>query len=172
LVKVKKPYHTSIDYNIVVPVRTGIKCDAFAGNVEMRNIKGDIVAHVALGDVFMDNIAGRIQLNIESGSVKCRQITSSDFTAESSCGDMMVLFADDCPPDLSVKLTTSLSDVEVDLPPNFAGAVFAQTSLVKIKTELPIIIRGKSGWSRLTGTIGKGSGRLDIKTSIGSVKIE
>lgn len=176
VVRAEKPHLRNnrsipISYNIVVPTRTGIKCKSSYGEIKLTNIRGDVTAHTSFGDVVAENIAGRMQLNTSYGKVDCSKITCAEFEANSSFGDIEVSFSDACPSDLSAKITTSYGGIDADIPINFAGEVVIETSFGKIKTELPILIKGDLGRTRLTGTVGQGNGKLNLKTSFGSVTI-
>jgi DUF4097 and DUF4098 domain-containing protein YvlB len=176
VVKAEKPHvrnHRSItiSYDIIVPTKTSIKCKSSYGEIKLTNIRGDVTAHTSFGDIAAENITGRVQLNTSYGKVDCRQITCAEFAANSSFGDIEVSFANDCPNDLSAKITTSYGGIDADVPINFAGEVVVETSFGKIKTEVPLMIKGDLGRTRLTGTVGEGNGKLELKTSFGSVTI-
>jgi len=46
------------------------------------------------------------------------------------------------------------------------------TSFGSVKTELPITVKGDFGKTRFYGSIGQGKGKIDLKTSFGSIKIK
>ncbi|MFH1371200.1 MAG: DUF4097 family beta strand repeat-containing protein [Planctomycetota bacterium] len=177
VVKVDKPHlkrnrSIGISYDIVVLKQTGIKCQSSYGYIKIVNIEGAIESHTSYGDVIADNITGRMQLETSYGDVDCKQITSSDFTAKSSFGDIAVDFSDICPEALKAGIKTSYGDIVMDAPSNFAGDVSLETSFGKIRTEVPITVKGEFGKDHLKGTIGEGAGKLDLKTSFGSVTIK
>ena len=161
-----------ISYDVTVPTRTGIKCETSFGNVELKNITGDIDAKTSFGKIDAENITGRVQLDTSYGEVDCKGITTGDFRATSSFGKMDIAFSDACPADIRAKIETSFGDVDVDIPPNFAGDVAVETSFGSVKTELPITIKGDFGKTRLNGSIGQGKGKMELKTSFGSIKIK
>ena len=175
--KVEKPTLSSnrsigVSYDVTVPTRTGIKCETSFGNVELKNITGNIDAKTSFGKIAADNITGKIQLDTSYGEVDCGKITTGDFRAMSSFGKMDIDFSAACPPDIRAKIETSFGDVDVDVPTNFAGDVAVETNFGSVKTELPITIKGDVGKTRLYGTIGQGKGKMDLKTSFGSIKIK
>ena len=176
VVKAEKPHVRNnrsimISYNIIVPTKTGIKCKSSYGEIKLTNIRGNVIARTSFGDIVAENIAGWVRLDTSYGKVDCKKITCADFGANSSFGDIEVGFADACPNDLSAKITTSYGDIDADVPINFAGEVVIETSFGKIKTEVPILIKGDLGKTRLIGTVGEGNGKLNLKTSFGSVTI-
>jgi len=183
--KVEKPNTNGnrsigVSYDVTVPNRTGIKCETSFGNVELKNITGNIDAKTSFGKIYADNITGRIQLDTSYGAVDCEKITTDNFSAKSSFGKMDIDFSAACPPDIRARIETSFGDVDVAVPPNFAGDVAVETSFGSVKTELPITVKGDFGKTKLYGTIGKpapggverGKGKMDLKTSFGSIKIK
>jgi DUF4097 and DUF4098 domain-containing protein YvlB len=177
VIRAQKPHlkhnrSIGIAYDITVPTKTATKCKTSFGGIELANIEGDVESHTSFGEIDAEEISGKMQLDTSYGKVNCRQITSSDFTAKSSFGDIEVAFSDSCPANMSAKITTSYGDIEMDAPSNFAGGVSVETSFGKIKTDLPILVKGEFGKDRLRGTVGEGPGSLDLKTSFGNVKIK
>jgi len=168
----KKNQSVLVGYNIVVPVATGIKCKSSYGKLNLSNIKATVIADTSFGDIKAEEITGWIKLNTSYGKVNCRKITCPEILANSSFGDIDVVFSDACPNDLKAKITTSYGSVDADVPINFAGQVIIETSFGKIKTEVPFVIKGEISKNRLEGTVGDGSGKLDLKTSFGSVTIK
>lgn len=177
VVRAEKPHvghnrSIGIAYDITVPTKTAIKCKTSFGGIKLANIEGDIDSHTSFGGIDAEKIAGRMLLDTSYGKVDCKQITSADFTAKSSFGKIEVGFSDSCPANVSAKIETSYGEVDVDLPSTFAGQVSVETSFGKIKTDLPILVKGEFGKDRLTGTVGEGAGKLDLKTSFGNVTIK
>jgi DUF4097 and DUF4098 domain-containing protein YvlB len=168
---VRKNRSIVITYNIIVPTKTGIKCKSSYGEIKLTNIKGNVIAKTSFGDIVAENITGRMQLNTSYGKVDCRKITCAGFEANSSFGDIEVGFSNDCPSDLSANVTTSYGGIDADVPTDFAGEVVIETSFGKIKTEVPLMIKGDLGKTHLTGTVGEGNGKLNLKTSFGSVTL-
>ena len=177
VIKAEKPYlkhnrSIGIAYDITVPTKTGINCKTSYGQVELKNITGNIVAHTSFGQIKTENITGKIELNTSYGEIDCEKITTNDFSAKSSFGEIKASFTDACPANMTVKVDTSFGNIKADIPSNFAGSVAVETSFGKIKTDLPILVKGEVGKTRLTGTVGEGSGKLDLKTSFGEVTIK
>ncbi|MGA2323866.1 MAG: DUF4097 family beta strand repeat-containing protein [Sedimentisphaerales bacterium] len=175
--KVEKPTlknnrSIGISYDVTVPTRTGIKCETSFGGVELKNITGDVDAKTSFGKIDLENITGNVQLDTSYGEVDCEGITTGYFSAKSSFGKMDIEFSDACPADIRAKIETSFGEVDVDIPPNFAGDIAVETNFGSVKTELPITVKGDVSKTRLNGTIGQGKGRMDLKTSFGSIKIK
>ncbi|MGA2070560.1 MAG: DUF4097 family beta strand repeat-containing protein [Sedimentisphaerales bacterium] len=175
--KIEKPNlgcnrSVGVSFDVTVPTRTGIKCETSFGEVAMKNITGDIDAKTSFGKICTENITGKIRLDTSFGEVDCESITTDDFLAKSSYGKMDIDFSNACPADLRARIETSFGEVDVALPHNFAGDIAVETSFGSIKTELPITVKGDFGKTHIKGTIGQGSGKIDLKTSFGSIKIK
>jgi len=161
-----------VSYDVVVPVKTGVNCVTSFGEVKLKDVTGDVDVKSSFGKIKAENITGRIILETSYGEVDCRKITSGEFRAKSSFGKMDIEFSDACPADLKAYVETSFGEIIADIPKNFAGDVAVETSFGSIKTDLPITVKGDFGKDRLAGTIGQGKGKIDLKTSFGSVKIK
>ena len=175
--KIEKPTLSNnrsigVSFDVTMPARTGIKCETSFGNVELKNITGDIDAKTSFGKIYAENITGKVQLDTSYGEVDCKGITTGDFRATSSFGKMDIAFSNVCPADIRARIETSYGEVNVDIPPNFAGDVAVETSFGSVRTELPITVKGDVGKTRLNGTIGQGKGKMELKTSFGSIKIK
>jgi DUF4097 and DUF4098 domain-containing protein YvlB len=171
--EIKDNRSIGISYTIVVPKNIGLECKTSYGNIKLANTIGDITANTSYGDIIVETVSGKLQLTTSYGKVDCKQITCADISANSSFGDLFVRFSEDSPIDLKAKISTSYGDIYADVPLNFAGDVFIDTSFGKIKTDLAIVLKGELNKSHLAGTIGHaGKGVLELKTSFGSVKIE
>jgi DUF4097 and DUF4098 domain-containing protein YvlB len=175
--KVEKPNlknnrSIGVSFDVTVPTRTGIKCETSFGKVVLKNITGDVDAKTSFGKIDAENITGKMQLDTSYGEVDCEGITTDYFSAKSSFGKMDIEFSNACPADMRVKIETSFGEMDVHVPPNFAGDVAVETSFGSVKTELPITVKGDVSKTRINGTIGQGKGRMDLKTSFGSIKIK
>ncbi len=162
-----------ISYTIIVPKNIGLECKSSYGNIRLANTIGNITANTSYGDITVETVSGKLQLSTSYGKVDCKQITCADLSANSSFGDVLVQFSGDSPSDLKAKIATSYGDIDADVPLDFAGDVFIDTSFGKITTDLAIVVKGELSKSHLAGTIGNGGkGVLELKTSFGSIKIE
>ena len=175
--KVEKPSMKNnrsigVSFDVTVPTRTGIKCETSFGGVVLKNITGDVDAKTSFGKIDLENITGNVQLDTSYGEVDCEGITTGYFSAKSSFGKMNIEFSDACPADIRARIETSFGEVDVGIPHNFAGDVAVETSFGSVKTELPITVKGNFGNTRINGSIGQGKGRMDLKTSFGSIKIK
>jgi len=73
-------------------------------------------------------------------------------------------------PVVFVDLSTHDGQIQLACPPQVSATVDAHVGDGHISTELPITLSGKIG-KDLTGTIGKGEGRITLRTGDGSIGI-
>jgi hypothetical protein len=181
--KIKLTQSVAVGYDIIVPTRTNIAGKSSHGQIDLANIRGNVIARTSFGGLRADNITGKVQLETSYGKIDCNQIASPFFSARSSFGNIEVVFSEACPNDLSARMTTSYGDIEADIASNFAGKIAVETSFGKLKTEVPISVKGEISKKKFIGRVGRpvhaepgqavesGNGWIEIKTSFGSVTI-
>ncbi len=168
---VKNNRSISISYQITVPVQTNIECASSYGSIELADTSGYVKAHTNYGSIDCDRINGQIQADTSYGSVDCREIISDELTAGSSYGNIDIEYSDLAPAKIQANVSTSYGNIDFTAPPGFTGQVELATSYGSIKTDLPIVVKGKISSKRIEGTIGEGNGKLSLKTSFGSISI-
>ncbi len=175
-VKVEKPKlknnrSVGVSFNITVPKQTNIDCDTSFGSIGVDNINGSVKAETSFAAINCDNTQGPIHLKTSYGGITCRNITSTDITAPSSFGGINIDCSPSTPPEINADIVTSYGNIDFTTPPAFAGKADLQTSFGSIETNLPITVKGDLKKQRIKGTIGDGNGKLRLKTSFGSIKI-
>jgi DUF4097 and DUF4098 domain-containing protein YvlB len=177
VIKIDKPdlknnRSLGVDFNITVPFKTAINCKTSYGKIKLENITGDVDALTSFGEIDVDTLNGKIRLDTSYGKIDCTAVTTGDFVAKTSFGKVKVAFSDSCPPDMKAKIETSYGQIHTKIPSCFAGQVTVETSFGSIRSDLPITVKGEIGKSHIRGTIGQGSGILNLKTSFGNVSIK
>jgi hypothetical protein len=161
----------SISYQITVPTQTNIECTSSYASIETADISGYVKAYTSYGSIECTNINGRIHVGTSYGGVNCRQIISDELNVGSSYGNIDIRYSDLAPAEIQADVTNSYGSIGFTAPPGFTGQVELSTSYGSIKTDLPISVHGKISSTRINGTIGKGNGKLILKTSYGSIRI-
>ena len=69
-----------------------------------------------------------------------------------------------------VDLSTNDGQIELTCPPQVSATVDAHVGDGHISTDLPITVAGKIGHD-LKGTLGKGEGRITLRTGDGPIRI-
>jgi len=168
---VKNKRSINISYQITVPMQTNIECASSYGSIELADTSGYVKAHTNYGSIDCDRINGQIQVDTSYGSVDCREIISDELTAGSNYGNIDIEYSDLAPAKTQTNISTSYGNIDFTAPPGFAGQVELATNYGSIKTDLPIVVKGKISSKRIEGTIGEGNGKLSLKTSYGSIRI-
>lgn len=177
-IKVDKPHHlgcnrsVGVSFEITLPRVTNIDCATSFGSIKLADITGIIKAETSFASIDCKNIRGKAKLETSYGNVNCQNITSEELTARSSFGSIRISCSDSSPADMVADVVTSYGNINFEAPPGFAGQVDTSTCYGSIKTEMPITVKGSLSKDRITGTIGRGEGKLRLKTSFGSIKIK
>lgn len=128
-------------------------------------------AHTSDGNIKCINLqSDSIMLKTSDGSITCDQIPAVKLNCRTSDGHINVKYTKTAPKIIDASLTTSDGSINFTGPPDMSAIIDATTSDGSINTELPITITGKFSKS-IKGTIGKGEGKLYLKTSDGSITI-
>jgi hypothetical protein len=155
-VKVEKPKETSncsiaIDFNITVPKQTALQ---LAINV---------------GEIRISEITEPIEAETNVGTINCRQITG-DTDLTTNVGEVTVAYSENAPPICNADIRTDIGEINFTAPHDLSAQVRASVNIGSIQTDLPLTVTGKINKS-LNGTIGKGEGKITLKTNIGSIRI-
>ena len=164
-----------------------LNIDTGSGKVDISGARGDVFVDTGSGRVQVSDTRGD-QLNIDtgsggvsgsglsarellvdtgSGSVELSSLTATEISVDTGSGS--VDLALDSNP-RSVLVDTGSGSVTLSLPSDFSATVEVETGSGGIRTEFPIQLR-RSERDHIIGTIGDGSGRLEVDTGSGSVTI-
>ena len=154
----------------VSSIEKAIDTQTSNGKIEITDVTGTVTAHTSNGCVTVKQVnAERFDLHTSNGAITCEAITG-DMKASTSNGAIDVKYASDAAPATNIHLSTSNGGISVTTPKDYSAQVDASTSNSKIHTNIPITLKGQLG-KKVKGTIGKGEGRLYLKTSNGSINI-
>ncbi len=135
--------------------------DSSFGNIDMTFAPPDATS---AAEKFVD-------VKTSHGSITCRQVAASRVTAHTSFGSIHMECLPSGPSDLQLDATTSHGSITCQAPDGFTGQVDLDTSFGEVRSERAILVKGKVGHDRLTGTIGEGNGRMRLKTEFGGVTL-
>lgn len=169
--QVKNNRPISISYRITVPQQVNIECASSYGSIELSDTNGYVKANTSYSSIDCDRINGPIQVDTSYGRVYCREIISDELTIDSSYGNIDIEYSDLAPPETQVNVSTVYGNIDFTAPPGFTGQVELATRFGSIKTDLPILMKGKISNKRTVRTIGQGNGKLSLKTCYGSIRI-
>lgn len=142
----------NIEFNITVPKQTALQLEADVGEINIDNITNAIKAETDVGAVHCKEIAGNIDI-------------------QTDVGEVTVLYSETAPGACNANVKTDIGKIDFTAPPNLSAQVDLVANLGSIETSLPLTVKGKMN-QKTSGTIGKGEGRVTLKTNIGSIKMK
>ncbi len=142
----------NIDFNITVPKQTALQLKANVGEIKITDITQPIKAETNVGVVLCEEIVGGIDI-------------------QTNVGEVIVLYAKTAPVACNANVKTDIGKIDFTAPPNLSAQVDLAANLGSIETSLPLTVKGAIN-QKSTGTIGKGEGKVTLKTNIGSIKIK
>ncbi len=156
-IKIEKPVDKSgqsinIDFNITVPKQTALQ------------LATDV------GEIKIDNITKSIKTKTDVGAVYCKEITG-DIDIETDVGEVNVIYSRTASSVCNATIETDVGKIDFTAPPDFSAQLDLSTNIGGIETDLPLSIKGTLG-KKSSGTIGKGEGKVTLKTNIGFIKIK
>jgi beta-lactamase regulating signal transducer with metallopeptidase domain len=178
----------TVDFEITVPRKAALDLHTSNGSLDIADITGKIEAKTNNGSISTVKTAGEAQLHTNNGKVRvskadlkpgtiganngeirCTQI-AGDISVKINNGKVTVSYAKTAPNVCNVSITTNNGAIDFAGPVDFSAMVKAETQIGSITTDLPLTV---NGWMRksVSGKLGKGQGKLHIKTSIGSIRI-
>jgi DUF4097 and DUF4098 domain-containing protein YvlB len=137
------------DYDITVPKSTDLKLSAYNGSVAVTGTAGKVAAVAHNGSMIMEGTSGPLDLETHNGQI-------------------CVKYAKEAPSICNVSLVTYNGEIDFTPPPNLSARVDFKTYNGRIKTDLPLTVKGTIG-RRIQGTVGKGEGNLHLETHNGSI---
>ncbi|MFA5252501.1 MAG: DUF4097 family beta strand repeat-containing protein [Phycisphaerae bacterium] len=192
--KIEKPTLTpyqriGVSLDVIVPNKSGTDVTTHNGALIIKNLTSQIKGATHNGKVAAEKISGTTELKTHNGDIICKQLVGNtqlqthngSITCEDASGDTSLLthngsakafYSATAPPVCNVSLVTHNGSVSVTTPPNLSAKVEASTYNGSINTDLPITVTGEVSKKKLTGTIGKGEGRLYLQTHNGSISIK
>ena len=142
----------SIDFDITVPKETSLQLATDVGEIKIANITRSI------------------KTETDVGAVSCEEI-SGDIDIDTDVGEVTVLYCKDASGACNANIETDVGKIDFTAPPDFSAQLDLSTNIGGIETDLPLNIKGTLG-KNSSATIGKGEGKVTLKTNIGSINIK
>jgi DUF4097 and DUF4098 domain-containing protein YvlB len=140
----------NVDFTVKVPKGVHFVGGTVNGGIEATGLDADAEVSTVNGDATVET-RGNAEATTVNGTVTAT-MGRADWTGKRS-------------------LTTVNGDVIVDLPANPSLEVHASTLNGGLESDYPLLLKGKFGPRRLTGTIGSGGRSLDVTTVNGSIRL-
>ncbi|MDD5063824.1 MAG: DUF4097 family beta strand repeat-containing protein [Phycisphaerae bacterium] len=192
--KIEKPELTpyqriGVSFDVTVPAETGADVTTHNGALIIKNLTGQIKGATHNGRVTAEKISGTTELKTHNGEIICKEVAGNtqlethngSITCEDASGDTYLrthngsakaFYTATAPPVCNVSMVSHNGSVSLTAPLNLSAKVEASTHNGSINTDLPITVSGQVTKNKLTGTIGKGEGKLYLETYNGSINIK
>jgi hypothetical protein len=141
----------TITYELTVPKNAELELETTNGAINVANITENIRAKTTNGSVELVNISGNLVARTTNGSLV------ASFAAIQFKGE--------------IEMRTTNGRIEIELPDSVSAQLSARTTNGKISTDFPVKVQGRFETNKIEGTIGGGDGRIDLRTTNGSVTI-
>jgi DUF4097 and DUF4098 domain-containing protein YvlB len=142
----------NVDFNITVPKQTALQLGTNVGEITVTDITRAV----------------KIESNV--GAITCKEITGN-VEVKTNVGQVIVLYSKDAPAACNANIKTDVGEIDFTAPPNLSAQVDLSANLGSIETDLPLTVKGMLN-QKSSGTVGKGEGRVTLKTNIGAIKIQ
>lgn len=141
----------SVDYRISLPARASLDVHTVNGEIQVSAISGDIRLRSTNGDVVVGESSGRVDARTTNGGIEV------ELHQVEALSDM--------------EFQTTNGGIRLYLPSEIAASIEARTTNGTIDTDFPIQVQGTFRRNRLEGNINGGGGRIELRTTNGSIRI-
>jgi DUF4097 and DUF4098 domain-containing protein YvlB len=154
--KIEKPEsapheYVCVDLDVTVPKQTALQLGANVGEIKITDI------------------AQPIKVGTNVGAISCKEITG-DIDVKTNVGQVIVLYSKTAPSACNANVKIDVGEIDFTAPPGLSAQVNLSANLGSIQTALPLTVKGKINQDS-SGSIGKGEGKITLKTNVGSIKI-
>jgi len=149
--EVPKNVNVTVRFKAAVQPATDLQLASINGSISTQGIAGKVKATSVNGSITTDVQAGDVSVSTVNGSLKLYFVKDSKAS--------------------SIEGQTVNGSVVVSLPDGFGGSAKLSTVNGSIHSDVELAVKGKLGKS-VDAKIGTGTGRLDISTVNGSVRLE
>ena len=111
------------------------------------------------------------QVSAANGQVDCEEI-SGDIQITIGNGQAKVNYAKNASGIINTRVEVAMGEIDFSGPDNLSAVVEASTAMGSISTALPLNQSTTMMGGSITGTIGKGEGKVVLVTSMGSIRIK
>jgi hypothetical protein len=140
-----------VDYHVTVPERARLDVKTTNGRVRIEGASGTVRAGTTNGSVEVEDASGAVEASTANGSVRAA------FHA--------------APAEGTIRLSTTNGTVTLLLPPDATGEFEASTVNGGIHSDFPLHVRGGMGGHSLSGRLGEGRARFEMRTVNGGVAV-
>jgi F0F1-type ATP synthase epsilon subunit len=155
---------------VISGITAPVTVHSASGSTTLVRLSGPVDANTVSGSVQAQAVSGDLKVNTVSGELTVFEGASGSIKAHSVSGPVTVDLAHDNTIDLHVSNVSG--EVAVRIPAPTDAEVHANTTSGDLSNAFDELrIAGTWGAKQITGTLGKGTGKLKITTVSGSVAL-
>jgi beta-lactamase regulating signal transducer with metallopeptidase domain len=180
----------NVDFEITVPKHANVELTNGNGDIDISNITGHIGTATGNGSVALTETHGKVKLLVGNGQVtfngtafeKCQvsvgngKITgrriSGDIKFDVGNGNVSVGYARNAPGAVNAEVAVAMGGIDFCGPDDLSAVVEATAAMGNVHATLPLKQSKSMMGGSVTGSVGKGQGKVRLVTSMGSVRIE
>jgi hypothetical protein len=145
-----------------------VKAVTSAGKIDVAQVSGDVDARTVAGGIQVHKVSGFVKAVTRNGKIDISRVDglsgASNVTGEISVEVPAIRD--------SLEISSTNGSITVFLSPDIAAQLEASTSNGCISYgDLPLTL-SQSSRTRITGRLGEGGGRINIKNSTGSINLK
>lgn len=160
--------HTSGGSMNAREISGNVRLDTSGGSIRAEGIDGDLVAKSSGGAIHAESIGGNATVKTSGGSVEVFDIGGA-IEAHTSGGPVRASFV--AGNNSGGSLSSSGGGITATVDPAVALDVDAHTSGGRVRSELPITVRGSVSRNSLQGKLNGGGAMLKLRSSGGSIQL-
>ncbi len=143
----------SVDFSITAPAALALNCTANVGDIRITDFTKRVRASADVGTIICTGLRDEIDLH-------------------ANVGDLRATYASDAPAVLTATMATDVGSIEFTGPPEISADLSAKASVGDISTNRPLTVRGSLARHSVRASLGKGEGRVNLDTNVGSIRIQ
>ncbi len=164
-----------------------VDIDTSTGQVEAKQVKGNLTIHTATGNISAKDVGGRVDLTSSTGYVEVARV-AGEVTVDTNTGWVRVtdpgagldlhLGTGGCTVTASAavagnwSIRTTTGYIEVTFPSSSNVTIAASTRTGALSTNLGLAVETTGGRKSMSGTLGSGEFRIELEASTGAVTVE
>lgn len=139
-----------VNYNITVPDHLAVDVTQVNGHVTVSSIESSLFIEVKNGNVYLSDIIGVATVSVDDGSID---------------GSVTL------PPGGEIMLSTGIGDIDLRVPKSTSAELSALVGFGAITWNNLDLLNAVHTTRSLTGTLGDGSGLIDLDTRNGNIDV-
>jgi len=123
-----------------------------------------------VGDIRVTDFTKRVKAVTNVGTITCTGLHEA-IDLHTDVGDIRATYTSDAPAAVNATLATDVGAIEFTGPPEVSAQVTAGTNVGTIHTDRPLTVSGSLNRHSVQASLGRGEGRINLTTNVGSIRI-